>query len=139
VGVAKSKFIALSEAQEFLKEAKALQMNSQTFERISRYSRASILLSWVALEAVVAYELKKTGYKHKRGDNLAKVLEILATQRQLPFDKKAYGEQRRIRNAVTHPTNTFVWTCPDSETAGRVFHYCISLINQLYSIPDPWY
>ena len=86
---------------------------------------------------MVAYELKKIGHRHKKGGSLAKVLEFLAAQRQLPFDKQAYETQRRIRNAVTHPTDTMVWTCPDPETAGGVFRYCISLIDQLYSIPDP--
>jgi len=136
MGVGVIKFISLSEARAFLDGARTLPPYT---EASSRFCRASVLLSWVSLEAVVSYEFRMCNLKHPRPDNLGNRLEALAQAKHVTFDKPAYVEQRMLRNRVTHPDDALVWMCPDVGTAAKVFDYCLGLIKQLYSIAELWY
>ena len=128
-------FVPLMDAYYYLKQAKALNTRV-SYRDSSRCIRTSIILTWVALEGAVGYELnkcQKAGYERKLPARLGDKLAFLFSKQETPFNFPEFKERRKIRNLIAHPSDSQTHMMSPLKEAQQTFDYCLGLMRLFYS------
>jgi hypothetical protein len=133
------RFTVFEDAFFFCNQAKGLPDVLSTVPLKERYSRASIILSWVALEEALSTSetvLRKRGVINgdvpkklrEKATYLAKITE------HQPVDASEFLSLRRLRNELAHPHTGSKEHIPTPEEALTSFKFCLETASRAF--PD---
>lgn len=131
----------LDDADCFLNQARGLPEVASAKPNIDRFLRASILLSWVALEEALEYVLEE---KALGGAAPAKPFRsrldfALSALGRPPVPGDLFTFSRKLRNQLTHPISKSKITAPSVDDATKVFRLCAGLIRNLSKYEIIWH
>jgi hypothetical protein len=124
--------IALNDACWFLNQAKGLPDVPKTQQLISRYLRATVVFSWVALEqmltaAIDEYIAKGKMVRSSIPKRLRDKLEHVLAAQGKTLDRVNFKKHRDLRNDITHDDRVF--SISDVEEAHL---FCIETIEAFF-------
>jgi len=129
-------YCTLDDAFAFLTEAKGLPLVARTSVRLRRLLRATVMLSWIALEDGLDDAMDDwrkagrefigipTGLKSR----LCFVLSALGAS---PLNEPEFDRLRNIRNCLAHPKAARVDDELSLEIANQTFELCIATLRAL--------
>ncbi|MDX6382612.1 MAG: hypothetical protein QOK48_185 [Blastocatellia bacterium] len=124
--------LELNDACWFLNQAKGLPDIPKTKQLLSRYLRATVVFSWVALEQMLGYaideyvangKLIRASVPSRLRDRIEQVFAVSGNQLDRPLFKK----HRDLRNDITHSDG--ILSISDVQAA---YDFCIDTIGAFY-------
>jgi hypothetical protein len=128
--------IVLNDAYFFLNQSEGLP-NIPTAEPLrQRYLRTCVLFSWIAVEGMVDYSsryfvLQKKLSETPKGRLLQRINAVLSSCHKPTVSDEQFKLVRKVRNALTHPTEMDAAPELDCENARSVFEWCRKVVELL--------
>jgi hypothetical protein len=138
------RFTTLDDAYSLLLEAKGLPKIAGTSSRAQRSVRASILLSWIAVEEGLDHAIALWKKEGKLSGPLPKALKprlstVLAELSRPPIDEVHFTKLRKIRNGLTHPRAMVDEPELAVELAEITFEFCAASVRSLFPYRVEWH
>lgn len=130
----------LDDAIFFVNQATGLPDVPSSQPLRDRYTRASILFSWIALEEMLDYAIEEQGlWATAPAKPLRSRLDFaLQAIGRPPVEAEAFSAARKLRNRLTHPVINGKVEVASLEDARRVFDFCSGEIKSLFRHEVRW-
>lgn len=130
----------LDDAIFFVNHAKGLPDVPSSQPLRHRYTRASILFSWIALEEMLDYAIEEQGLLAAAPPKpLRSRLDFALHAIGRPaVEAEAFSTARKLRNRLTHPVINGKAAGASIEDARKVFDFCSRAIKSLFTHEVRW-